>query len=276
MARCRMLSESIMRSENFLSMTLGAQSLYVQLCIEADDEGFVSSVARTTRLLGLRKSVIKELVDNKFLIIFESSGVSVVCHWCIHNKVKKNRIRETIYQEEKSKVCLNKQKIYVLCDKNAKNLSYESLSSRTKTGQKEVQNQLDLSDQVKLSEVKSSEVNSSESKLSDNELDSSAQVATVEALEGLTDLKIDCEPTHSLKDYELAFEEMKRSSFAQQTILTLNALHKQFNRLIMGEYRDFKKESSEKPKLMKQSYTKQEIQSAFIDIDNLDLDKIRI
>ena len=159
MARCRMLSEAIMRSEIYLSMTLGAQILYVQLCVEADDEGFVGSAQRTVRLLGVKKASLKELIDNKFLLVFEKSGVSVIAHWCIHNKIKKNRIRDTIYQEERSKIFLNKQNIYEI-----------GSQAPQQPRQKHIQNLGKLWDKIwticptKLSQVKLSQVKLSQVK----------------------------------------------------------------------------------------------------------------
>ncbi len=280
MAKCRMLSEIVLRTESFLRMSVSAQNLYFQLCVEADDEGFVSSATRTARLLGIKKSAIKELVDNKFLIFFESSGVSVVCHWYIHNKLKKSRMNDTIYQDERSKVCLNKQKIYEICTKSAKRCTYDScddgMEIGTKKGTKSGQNVPPLSHQDKTREEKIREDKIREGKTRQSALACSEDIATAEALKGLCDLEIDASPTHSLEEYRVALAEMERSAFAKQVIRSLSMLDKHFDRLVRGEFKDYYKESYAKPQLIKQNYSREEMRGVFQDIDDVDVDSMRI
>lgn len=282
MARCRMLSEAIMRSEIYLSMTLGAQILYVQLCVEADDEGFVGSAQRTVRLLGVKKASLKELIDNKFLLVFEKSGVSVIAHWCIHNKIKKNRIRDTIYQEERSKIFLNKQNIYEIGSQTLENPQKDTPSAKTKTrtksGQKVGQNLDNLSDQVKSSEVKSSEEKSSEVSVSqvngdERSMEVRDNVATIQELQGLCDLEMDTTPIYSLDEYKSALRARSNSSWAQKFIQTLSMLHRHYTRLIKGAYVDFDNMSSTHGQIIKQDYTEEELSSIFRNITDIDWDK---
>lgn len=277
MARCRMLSEAIMRSEIYLSMTLGAQILYVQLCVEADDEGFVGSAQRTVRLLGVKKAALKELIDNKFLLVFEKSGVSVIAHWCIHNKIKKNRIRDTIYQEERSKIFLNKQNIYEIGSQPLENPQKDTPSTKTKTrtksGQKVGQNLDNLSDQVKSSEVKSSEVSVSQVNGDERSMEVRDNVATIQELQGLCDLEMDTTPIYSLDEYKSALRARSNSSWAQKFIQTLSMLHRHYTRLIKGAYVDFDNMSSTHGQIIKQNYTEEELSSIFRNITDIDWDK---
>ena len=277
MARCRMLSEAIMRSEIYLSMTLGAQILYVQLCVEADDEGFVGSAQRTVRLLGVKKASLKELIDNKFLLVFEKSGVSVIAHWCIHNKIKKNRIRDTIYQEERSKIFLNKQNIYEIGSQPLENPQKDTpmakTKSRTKSAQIVGQNLDNLSDQVKSSEVKSSEVSVSQVNGDECSMEVRDNVATIQELQGLCDLEMDTTPIYSLDEYKSALRARSNSSWAQKFIQTLSMLHRHYTRLIKGAYVDFDNMSSTHGQIIKQNYTEEELSSIFRNITDIDWDK---
>ena len=97
MNKCRMISDAVVRNESFLRMSAGAQTLYFHLCIEADDEGFVSAAGRFAKMLGFKVATLRELVDNGFLIFFEQSSVAVICHWFLNNKLKKDRIKETLF-----------------------------------------------------------------------------------------------------------------------------------------------------------------------------------
>ena len=277
MARCRMLSEAIMRSEIYLSMSLGAQILYVQLCVEADDEGFVGSAQRTVRLLGVKKASLKELIDNKFLLVFEKSGVSVIAHWCIHNKIKKNRIRDTIYQEERSKIFLNKQNIYEIGSQPLENPQKDTpmakTKSRTKSAQIVGQNLDNLSDQVKSSEVKSSEVSVSQVNGDECSMEVRDNVATIQELQGLCDLEMDTTPIYSLDEYKSALRARSNSSWAQKFIQTLSMLHRHYTRLIKGAYVDFDNMSSTHGQIIKQNYTEEELSSIFRNITDIDWDK---
>lgn len=90
MAERRMFSRSLVESDNFLSMSRNANLLYFYLNLEADDDGFVSTVIRTTGSLGFSKAegeeVIKELVDKGYILKF-SSGIILIKHWLQQNQI---------------------------------------------------------------------------------------------------------------------------------------------------------------------------------------------
>lgn len=84
MAEKRMFSQRIVDSDSFLDMELSAQALYFHLCMNADDDGFVNNPKRIQRAIGANDDDITQLLDNRFLLKFES-GVVVIEHWWIHN-----------------------------------------------------------------------------------------------------------------------------------------------------------------------------------------------
>ena len=76
MADKRMLSKTILESDNFLDMSKASQALYIHLNMSADDEGFVNSVRRIIRATDSSTDSLDELIDNGYIIAF-GSGVVV-------------------------------------------------------------------------------------------------------------------------------------------------------------------------------------------------------
>ena len=112
MAERRMFSRSIVDGDTFLDMPLSAQALYFHLSLRADDDGFINNAKRVCALIGASIDDYKLLIVKQFLIVFDS-GVVVIRHWRIHNYIQRDRYKETIYQEEKSQLSLNKNNAYV-------------------------------------------------------------------------------------------------------------------------------------------------------------------
>lgn len=103
MAERRMLSNAIISSDAFKSMSLDAQALYFHMSMEADDDGFVNSAISIQRSIGASKNAISELVSNKFLIAF-TSGIYLIKHWLINNSIRQDRYHATNYVKEKAMV----------------------------------------------------------------------------------------------------------------------------------------------------------------------------
>lgn len=106
MARKRMFDSEIINQDSFLEMPMDAKALYFLLGMEADDEGFVS-YKRVLRLYGGSEDSIKILATKNYIIPFKT-GVIVITDWKRNNYLDKNRIKETIYQSEKSLISFNK------------------------------------------------------------------------------------------------------------------------------------------------------------------------
>jgi hypothetical protein len=95
----RMFSCRLMRSDAFLDLGPESQLLYLHLCMEADDDGFLHGRKRITRMLGFPEDVYRALVTAGFLIEFES-GAAAVTHWHACNSMRKDRYTPTQYREE--------------------------------------------------------------------------------------------------------------------------------------------------------------------------------
>src|SRR3990167_602672 len=145
MANKRMFSLQIVDSDAFLDMPQSSQLLYYNLCMRADDEGFVGNPKKIMRIVGTQEDDLKILLAKRFLLSFKT-GVVVIKHWLIHNTIRMDRFNPTTYQTEKMMLITKENKAY---------------SELTTTRQPD-DNQLET--QVKLSKVNSSKVKLSKSK----------------------------------------------------------------------------------------------------------------
>jgi hypothetical protein len=99
MAERRMFAKTIVLSDSFLDMPLGARCLYMTMGMLADDDGFVNAPKSIMRQTGATLDDMNVLIAKKFVIPFES-GVIVIKHWRINNYLQKDRMQPTKYQDE--------------------------------------------------------------------------------------------------------------------------------------------------------------------------------
>lgn len=103
MAERRMFAKTIIDSDAFLDMPLSTQALYFHLSMRADDEGFINNPKKIQRMVGASDDDLKLLIMKRYVLVFES-GVIVIKHWKIHNYVRSDRFKETVYQEERGQL----------------------------------------------------------------------------------------------------------------------------------------------------------------------------
>ncbi len=113
MAQRRMFSPQITESDAFIEMPLSTQALYFHLCMNADDDGFVKNPKSIQRLVGAKDKDYTTLVNKRFIFCFPS-GVIVIKHWRMHNLLRKDRYKETVYVEEKATLYLKPDGAYTL------------------------------------------------------------------------------------------------------------------------------------------------------------------
>lgn len=99
MAQKRMFNKTITNSDKFLELPLSTQALYFHLNMNADDDGFIDNAKTIKRMIGANDLDLKMLVEQNFLILFQS-GVIVVKDWRIHNTIRNDRYSKTVYVEE--------------------------------------------------------------------------------------------------------------------------------------------------------------------------------
>ena len=112
----RMFSKQIIDSDAFLEMPLSTQALYFHLSMRADDDGFVDCPKKIQRMVRANDDDFRLLLSKRYILIFES-GVIVIKHWRIHNTIKKDRYKPTVYIEEKAQLALKANNAYTEKDK---------------------------------------------------------------------------------------------------------------------------------------------------------------
>ena len=111
MAERRMVSKKIVDTDLFLDMPATSRLLYYDLLIRADDDGFVGSPKKITKMVGASDDDLRILTAKGFIIPFES-GVCVIKDWRIHNYIKSDRYQPTQYLAEKSQLQVSNNKSY--------------------------------------------------------------------------------------------------------------------------------------------------------------------
>ena len=99
MAERRMFAKTIIDSDPFLDMPLSTQALYFHLSMRADDDGFINNAKKIQRMIGASDDDLRMLAAKRFIIPFES-GIVVIKHWKIHNYIRGDRKKDTVYPEE--------------------------------------------------------------------------------------------------------------------------------------------------------------------------------
>ena len=102
MANRRMFSLDVVESDAFLNMPATTQNLYFHMGMHADDEGFLGSPQRVIRTVGATNDDFHLLCVKGFVIPFQS-GVIVISHWNLNNQLRKDRVKSTVYLEEKAR-----------------------------------------------------------------------------------------------------------------------------------------------------------------------------
>lgn len=104
MANRRMFSLDVVDTDRFLEMPASSQNLYFHLGMRADDDGFVSSPKKITKLVNCADDDLRVLISRGFIITF-GDGVVVITHWKQNNYIQRDRYKTTIYQKDFS--CLS-------------------------------------------------------------------------------------------------------------------------------------------------------------------------
>jgi len=137
MAERRMFAKAVVLSDAFLDLPVRSRCLYFVLGMVADDDGFINSPRSVLRQCGASAGDLKRLVEGGFLLEF-SSGVVVIRHWRVHNRLQKDRVKETVHLEEKAQLGLDENKVYywAMCPDRVQN--GHSLDTQDRLGQDRV------------------------------------------------------------------------------------------------------------------------------------------
>lgn len=133
MAERRMFAKTIIDSDCFLDLPLSAQALYFHLSMRADDDGFVNNPKKIQRMIGASDDDCRLLIIKRFILTFDS-GVIVIKHWKIHNFIRNDRYKETVYLSEKSTLSVDKNNEYTEVGTSDNTLGIPTVSKRLTLG----------------------------------------------------------------------------------------------------------------------------------------------
>lgn len=103
MANRRMFAKAVVDTDKFMDMGTGAQLLYYNLGIHADDDGFVSAPKKIMRACRASDGDMKELIREGYVLAFDS--VIAITHWRVNNFLRNDRYTPSNCKE-RSTVCI--------------------------------------------------------------------------------------------------------------------------------------------------------------------------
>ena len=110
MAGRRCLSSKIVESDPFYNLPETAQTLYMHLNMQADDDGFVNNAASVSTRFKGGAAALKKLVEKRFLLKFDD--VYVIKHWRISNSLKNDRLKPLAYATISAQIWVKANKAY--------------------------------------------------------------------------------------------------------------------------------------------------------------------
>ncbi|MBP3401980.1 MAG: hypothetical protein J6K85_02865 [Clostridia bacterium] len=111
MAERRMISKRVILTDKFSKMTDKAKLLYINLMLEADDDGFVFNPRAVMGMCGANIKSFLQLIERDYVLSF-NSGAVVITHWNMQNRIEKRKRTPTIYREELESLILDENGVY--------------------------------------------------------------------------------------------------------------------------------------------------------------------
>ena len=105
-----MFHASVVESDAFLDLPVGAQALYFHLGMQADDDGFVNGPKQIARKLRRPPRELKALIDAGFL--FDFDGIVVLKHWRLANTLQNDRIKPLRYPDTAKQLYIQENRVY--------------------------------------------------------------------------------------------------------------------------------------------------------------------
>lgn len=246
MAERRMFTQKITESDAFLEMPVSSQALYFHYCMNADDDGFVKNPKRIARMVGASDDDLKILLTKRFVLPFES-GVIVIKHWRMHNLLRKDRYNPSEYINEKSQLYLKENGSYTTDKTQGVNLMATKWQPNG--------NQMATQDRIGKDSIDKISIDDDRvviiKKLFSNFILDEALNPEIDA--NVLAQKVD------ESDYLKGFEETKASW-----------INKHYLEIVAGKYRTFVVNKNQ-PDFETRKYSKEEMNSAFDNIDDIDL-----
>lgn len=100
MAEKRMFATSVVETDSFYELSIGAQALYFHLSMAARNKGLLNNARTIARVIGADLSCIDELIEHKY-IAPEEDGVFRIIHWYENNTIGENHKKRNSYSYRK-------------------------------------------------------------------------------------------------------------------------------------------------------------------------------
>lgn len=111
MAERRMFHSTVVGSDAFMDLPVGAQALYFHLGMQADDDGFINCPKQVARRLKRPQKDLQLLIDKAFLLEFD--GIVVLRHWLVANTLKTDRMKEPRYPQVAEQIFITENREYI-------------------------------------------------------------------------------------------------------------------------------------------------------------------
>lgn len=110
MADRRMIHRKVIESDTFYALPEAAQAVYVHLCINADDDGFVNCAGSIATRIKAGKAALQKLVEKRFVLRF--GEVYVIKHWRMGNSLRNDRAKALAYPGLAGRIWLKSNRAY--------------------------------------------------------------------------------------------------------------------------------------------------------------------
>ena len=110
MADRRMLHKKVVESDPFYGLSEGAQSIYMHLTINADEDGFVNNARSIADRFKAGQKKLLELVSKRFVLKY--GDIYVIKHWRIGNSLKNDRTKPPTYPSIAASIWVKPNRAY--------------------------------------------------------------------------------------------------------------------------------------------------------------------
>ena len=133
MAKRRMFSPDVLKTDRFYRLPHEAQCLYVYLCLDADDDGFLADAEGVTLSARCGTESFRTLLEAGYLLAFPDE-VYVIKHWPMMNRIQRDRYTPTIYLKYLAQLQTDPAEGYVLRAAETENARTDSAAPAAAEG----------------------------------------------------------------------------------------------------------------------------------------------
>ena len=106
----RCFTKDVLGSGAFVALAPRAQLLYIQLNMDADDDGVVANVRPAMANAGAGAKDLEALIASRFVL--KAGRVYVIKHWHLHNTIRRDRYRPSTWQTDLNTLFIREDGVY--------------------------------------------------------------------------------------------------------------------------------------------------------------------